>query len=47
MLKFYKKTNVKNIHISVDKYVPLTVNFSDSINSERLCCIKILKIELS
>ncbi|HHP0287344.1 hypothetical protein [Acinetobacter baumannii] len=34
MLKFNKKTNVKKIHISVDKYVPLTVNFSDSINSE-------------
>ncbi|PTV49598.1 hypothetical protein [Acinetobacter seifertii] len=34
MLKFYKKSNVKNIQISVDKYVPLTVNFSDNITSE-------------
>lgn len=34
MLKFYKKSNVKNIQISVDKYVPLTVNFSENIASE-------------
>jgi len=34
MLKFNKKSNVKKIHISVDKHVPLTVNFSDSITSE-------------